>query len=979
MSQRGGAVYSHLRLADHEIHSDLISQGECDLVLAMEPLESLRYATYLREGGCIISNTTPLVNITNYPPIEGILDRISERVEHVLLDADRLAKAAGSGLAGNSVLLGAAAHLFDGAGGELEQALCEHFAAKGPRVVEANRRAFQFGRAAAAVYRDAMKRGASPRAIREWSAMVSAKELLDVECPDAARLAGELPPNSLTETEAKATAQVLEKVHAEGRSQLYEHEVYHLVELVGAISPPQHHFVSVGEPITPELLQTFPGEKVVLKVVSRDIVHKSEAGAVVFVQKQPETVRREVERLITRQSESGVRVDGVLLVEFVERSDSGFGQELFIGIRASREFGAIIAAGLGGVDTEYLAHKMKPGVAVAKALVSETTPEQFFDLFRKTAAYEILSGQTRGHQRVVSDGELMRCFRAFLGLAQRFCVFRGGEGPSITELEVNPFAFRRQRMVPLDGRGRIGEVTHPPPPRPTDKIAAMLEPRSIAVVGVSGKRENFGRIILDNIRDCGFPSEHLYVLKAGVEEMDSVRCVSRIDRFPEPIDLLVVATSKELPRLMEQIVDSGKVSTVILIPGGLGETQDSEALQEQLRKIITSSRLGAGRGPIVLGGNCLGLRSLPGRYDTFFVPNEKLDPRRGEPTSRTALITQSGAFAITRVSNLEAVNPAFTITIGNQIDLTVSDLVQAVGRRDDIDAIGVYVEGFRDLDGLDFVRAVENAVAAGKTVVFYKAGKTAPGQSATASHTASIAGDHEVCQTALASAGAIVTDTFKEFEQVLEIATRFHDRSVGGRRIGVISNAGFEAVGMADAILGARYELEMPNLSTEATQRIAAALTEANLGSLVNIRNPLDLNPMANEDVYEACIRAMMEDGGLDAVVISVVPFTPQLRTTPEELEAELAGSLAQRLPALMREFDKPMIVVIDAGPPYDALARAIRRGGVPVFPSCDQAIRSLGRYLCHRTERGSGPGIGMRTSRPIIDRPTMAVHHATA
>src|SRR3990172_9815247 len=87
MSQRGGAVYSHLRLADHEIHSDLISLGECDLILAMEPLEALRYVPYLREAGCIVSNTTPLVNITNYPPIEGVLDRISERQEHVLLDA----------------------------------------------------------------------------------------------------------------------------------------------------------------------------------------------------------------------------------------------------------------------------------------------------------------------------------------------------------------------------------------------------------------------------------------------------------------------------------------------------------------------------------------------------------------------------------------------------------------------------------------------------------------------------------------------------------------------------------------------------------------------------------------------------------------------------------------------------------------------------------------------------------------------------
>ena len=98
--------------------------------------------------------------------------------------------------------------------------------------------------------------------------------------------------------------------------------------------------------------------------------------------------------------------------------------------------------------------------------VMETTAEDFLDLFRSTAAYEILSGRARGRSRIVSDGELLRCFRAFLLLAQKFCIDRGEEGPDVDDLEVNPFAFRQQRLVPLDGRGRLQTATRALPPRP---------------------------------------------------------------------------------------------------------------------------------------------------------------------------------------------------------------------------------------------------------------------------------------------------------------------------------------------------------------------------------------------------------------------------------------------------------------------------------------------------------------------------------
>ena len=949
MSQRGGDVQSHLRLSDHELFSDLIPLGQADIVLAVEPLEALRYVQYLREDGVIISSTTPVVNIDNYPAVENVLERIAGFPQHILLDADGMAKRAGSVRSANIVALGAASLFLEIAPQDLEDAVAEMFARKGEKVVEVNRRAFRIGRNAAASYRDGLSQGASSRSVREWIDAAPIEEFAAADAPAAPDFSQAETSDRLTGAEFQAFERTLVSVYEENRRQLYEHEVYKLVELVGAISPPRFVFLPKGAMIDAEALAQFPGERVVLKIVSPDIVHKTEASGIAFVPKDYGTVRREIDRLIGRH-QAAARVEGVLIVEFVEGREQGFGNELFVGVRATREFGPVIAAGLGGVDTEYLATKMRPGIAVAKACATDTTAEQFFELFRRTAAYDVLSGQTRGRSRIVSDGELLRCFRAFMRIARQFCIDRGEEGPDVAELEVNPFAFRHQHMVPLDGRGRLRTAVKARSARPLENVRHMLEPRAIAVLGVSTKsKSGFGRIILDNIKSCGFPQEHLYVIKEGIEELDGVRCVPNVAALPERVDLLVIATPAEaIPSIVDDVTASGKVGAAIMIPGGIGETEGSDEISRLTEEAVARARKASGGGPVFLGPNCMGIQSRPGSYDTFFIPQSKLDSRWSAPARRVALISQSGAFIITRLSNLETLDPALAVSLGNQVDLTLADMLKAIGTRDDIDAIGVYAEGFSNQDGLDFVRTVDEVTAAGKTVVFYKAGRTVSGRSAAAGHTASVAGDYDVCQAAVENTGAILVDTFKEFEQVLELATTLHDKRVAGRRIAVISNAGYETVGMADNVQGTRYQVEMVRLADSSQQRLSETLTKFRLDKLVNARNPLDLTPMASDEVYEQCVRVLLESPEVDAIVASLIPLTPAMLTTPEEIERP--GSLVERLPKLLAKADKPVIISVDCGPRYDPFVRALRAAGVPVFRSCDQAMRSLGRYLCHRS-----------------------------
>jgi indolepyruvate ferredoxin oxidoreductase beta subunit len=949
MSQRGGAVQSHLRLSDHAIHSDLIPAGRADLLIAVEPLESLRYVHYLKPGGGTVASVNAFVNIGNYPPVETLLDRVAAQPRHILIDADRIGRAAGSGRAANMAVLGAASLFLELDPAELEDAVAELFAAKGERVVEVSGRAFRFGRNAGLAYLDGLERGGTSAAVRHWIETLAPEHLAEPERPDAPVFDVVTVGDRLSGAESHAVERTLARVYEEGRRRLFEHEVYTLVQLVGAISPPHHLFLTPEELISEEALAQFPGDQVVVKIVSPDIVHKTEANGIAFVGKEVTTVRGEIDRLIARHRGTA-DVRGVLVVEYVERVRPGFGNELFVGIRATREFGPVMAAGLGGIDTEYLATKMKPGIAVAKASAVDTSAEDFLELFRRTAAYEILSGRARGHRRIVSDGELLRCFRAFLLLARRFCVSRGDAGPDVAELEVNPFAFRQQRLIPLDGRGSLAPAAQALPPRPPEAVERLLEPRTIAVLGVSSTAMNFGRIILSNVIQCGFPRDRLFVIKGGETELDGVRCVPDIRSLPGPVDLLVIAASAaQLPGIAREAVAAGTVGAAIIIPGGVGETKGSGDIAAAVRRIIAEGRKQPGGGPVFLGPNSLGVVSRPGRYDTFFIPKHKLEQRRDAPPRRVALISQSGAFIVSRLSNLESLDPTVAVSIGNQIDLTPSDLLNAVGRRDDIDTVGVYTEGFNDLDGLALLHAVSTVTAAGKEVVFYKAGRTEPGRNAAAGHTASVAGDYDVCQAAAGQAGALVTDTFKEFEQLIELCTALHGKEVRGVRVGAVSNAGYETVGMADAIQGQRYRVEMASLSPASADRLTAVLEEQGLEGLVNVRNPVDLTPMAREAAYEGAIRVLIEAEEVDAVVVGIVPLTSALQTTAGEIADP--GSLAHRLPRLLAASRKPLIAVVDSGPLYDPLVRALRLGGIPVFRSADQAIRSLGRYLCHRTE----------------------------
>lgn len=150
MSQRGGAVQSHVRISDQPIYSDLIPQGKADIIISVEPMELLRYLPFLKKDGYLITDSNPFENISNYPELETLYNEIKSHKNHILIDAMKIAKDLGNSKATNMVLLGAASSLIPLSDESFQKAIATLFERKGERIVAKNLEAYLKGKEIAA-------------------------------------------------------------------------------------------------------------------------------------------------------------------------------------------------------------------------------------------------------------------------------------------------------------------------------------------------------------------------------------------------------------------------------------------------------------------------------------------------------------------------------------------------------------------------------------------------------------------------------------------------------------------------------------------------------------------------------------------------------------------------------------------------------------------------------------------------------------
>ena len=625
--------------------------------------------------------------------------------------------------------------------------------------------------------------------------------------------------------------------------------------------------------------------------------------------------------------------------------------ELSLSLHHTREFGMVISAGLGGLDADLADGNFSKDRATVYAAAELTDAEDFLGLFRRTFVYQKLANIAERSAGKLPDQSLQAGFGHVLALAKHLSLSQPHAPFRLRKLVLNPVLVGDQLSVQA-AHCEFDHTSTTRLPRPIHKIDKLIHPTTIGLIGVSSTSMNFGRIILKNLMGSGYSKERITIIRPGETEIDGVKCIESLKALDHKLDLLIVAVAASaVYALVDEIIETESVESVMLIPGSLGETQASRKPAAALADRINAAHGQPGGGPIFLGANCLGVVSHPGAYDSWFIPLERLPKPQKKPERNSVMLSQSGAFMITRLSQNPWLDPRYMLALGNQTDLTHGDMLAYFASLPEIKTLGIYIEGFKDLDGLAFAKAVRTAVLNGKQVVVYKAGKTTPGMGGVMGHTASIAGDATLFESVLRQAGAIVAPDFNAFDDLFYIAGALHEKKVSGRRLGAISGAGFEAVGMADSIASDSFSMEMGLLEPDTVRHVEDILTAKKLNALVEVRNPIDINPGADDEAHLQIVQAFLADPNIDAVVVGLDPTAPSVRALQASklrpgFDISDPKSTVHLMPPLVQRNDKPVIGIVDGGQLYDAMSAALMDQGVCVFRNCARGTQALVRYV---------------------------------
>ncbi|MBI9104546.1 MAG: acetate--CoA ligase family protein [Spirochaetales bacterium] len=726
---------------------------------------------------------------------------------------------------------------------------------------------------------------------------------------------------------------VLERAFKEGRRQLHEYEVYSILTFMG-IRVPVYKKIELEEEITRDLLSFFGSSRLVLKVISSKIAHKQKLGGVKILHKDLDFVRYSFRRMVEDFQKQDIPVEGILLVDFVEYSPS-LGNEILLGFQESEVFGPVLSFSKGGADAELFASRFSP----PNLLLPPISAEWAGALLSSTEIHNkyIQEGKTDYLDKIVKlklkMSDLSVSFSRFFNSPSRYY---------FKEFEINPFVFNPDgNLIALDGYAVFDEKKENMAaisPLKKRSIAPFFHPDGISIVGVSSSDpDKAGNIIASNLFKLGRKDVFCINFRGGeVEIGGSVRPLySDLDSVPIDSELVIITVPAEATlSVVRQAAETG-CRALLIIPGGFNETGGNEGLEDEIGKIARES------GIRIMGPNCLGVvyagRDDEAGVNTFFIPEKKfgLDLSREK---NIALFSQSGALGLVELSNLkESVSPRVVVSYGNQLDVDPGDLVEYFQDEPGIEVMGVYIEGFKPGSGRRFFEITAKSKV---PIVVYKAGRTKAGRMATQSHTASMAGEYAVARAAMKQAGLVVADTMADHLGCLKIFAMLNDKKILGSRIAVVTNAGYEKANAADNL----KELKLAELSEETTRSLGEILPP-----FVTVEPLLDLTPMVADQVFIRSVEILLNASEIDAVCVSIVPHAGLIHTTDEEVE-NYKDNIGSGLADIAARSSKPMVVSLTAtsggGNIYGRLGSIMESGGLPTFPSAEQAMSYLNEFI---------------------------------
>lgn len=629
------------------------------------------------------------------------------------------------------------------------------------------------------------------------------------------------------------------------------------------------------------------GFPLVMKVVSPQILHKTDIGGVKVGVQSKEEVREAFTEMYERVShKEGVELKGILLEKMVPS-----GIELIVGLQNDPQFGPVIMAGLGGIFTEVLkdvSFRMLP-----------MSVEDATSMLMELKGAKILQGY-RGSDPVDVDmlaKALVRIGQVGVDNADYF-----------DSIDFNPVIVYPDSYCVVDAKIILRDE---PKQETLSTTAPNIEfmdkfftPDSVALVGASATPGKIGYSVLDSIANYDY-SGRVYPINPKADEILGLKCYPSLEAVDDPIDLVVVCVDLSVtPSVLEECARKDIHNVVIVSGGGKELGGERAAFESQIRELSERHKIR------IIGPNCIGMFNAANRLDCAFQGRERMVRAKQGPV---ALLSQSGTMGISFLETADSFGLSKMVSYGNRSDVDEADMIWYLANDPETEVIALYVEGFED--GRKFVNAAQRVMTEGnKPVLIWKSGRTELGAKQAASHTGSLGGANAIIQSAFRQTGIISVDSYQELASTCK-ALAWQPMAVGPR-VAMVSNGAGPMIGAID--LFEKHGLELATVTDETVQAMKDHYPPT---FVIGKGNPADVTGGATADDYRYAIQKFMDDPNVDIVM----PWFVFQDDPLEETIVDYLGEFAR-----MRQ--KPLLVGANGGPYTARISQQIETHHVPVY-----------------------------------------------